>query len=448
MRQQWSRRQALQLGGLGMLGLGLGDIWAASAAATPSRLAGEPGFGKAKSCILMFMWGGPSQLDTWDLKPNAPAEIRGDFRPIATSVPSIQVSEHFPLLAKHAEKYAVIRSLTHDDPAHLSSVHHLLTGRYAPQVKSDAVPPSRKDSPHIGSVLAKFRPPQSVIPPFVSLPWTVMHPAAPGGTAPGQNGGWLGPAFDPFLLSGDPNAANFQVSGLNLADDVSPSRLAGRRELLGQLDLLPPAPFTPLQDRAFDLLTSTAVQQAFDLNREPAEVRDRYGRHIHGQCLLMARRMIEAGVNLVGVNWHQDGDNFWDTHGDNFNGLKNRLMPPADKGFSALLADLDARGMLDETLLVWVGEFGRRPQISAGNAGREHWPWCYSGVLAGGGIQGGQVYGRSDSQGAYPAQDPVSPGDLAATIYHALGVPVDTPLLDRENRPQSLAEGDPILSLF
>jgi hypothetical protein len=441
----------LQWGGLGALGLGLRDLWAAREAAateTAGGLARAPGFGKAKACILMFMWGGPSQLDTWDMKPDAPAEIRGEFRPIATNVPSIQISEHFPLLARHADKYTIVRSLTHDDPAHLSSVHHVLTGRLAPRVKSDADPPSRNDSPHIGSVLAKERPPQSAIPPFVSLPWTVMHPAAPGGTAPGQNGGWLGPAFDPFLLAGDPNAPDFRVSGLNLADGISPARLAARRSLLAQLDQGPADSFSPLQDRAFDLLTSAAIQQAFDISQEPAATRDHYGRHIHGQCLLMARRLIEAGVNLVCVNWHQDHQNFWDTHGDNFNGLKNRLMPPADRGFSALLEDLETRGLLDETLLVWVGEFGRRPQITAGNAGREHWPWCYSGVLAGGGIQGGRTYGRSDSQGAYPAHDPVSPAELAATIYHALGVPVDRPLYDRENRPQRLTEGDPILALF
>lgn len=456
LRRGLSRRSVLQWGALGAAAQVVGRTHAQVASANPAtsgEWADALGFGKAKACILMFMWGGPSHLDTWDLKPAAPAEVRGEFSPIATTVPGLTVSEHFPRLARHAEHLAVIRSVTHDDPAHLSSVHHLLTGRHAPQVKSDAVPPSRKDSPHIGSALARLRDSQRLLPPFVMMPWAVNHPAAPGGTAPGQNAGWFGAAHDPFLVSGDPNHPAWRVSGLGSIDGVDSARLAGREALLESLDRVDAGTgglgaFAGMQSRAFEMLSSSAVHQAFNLNAEAPAVRERYGRHIHGQCLLLARRLVEAGVTFICVNWHQDGQNFWDTHGDNFRRLKQDLMPPSDRAFAALLDDLADRQLLDDTLLVWCGEFGRRPQITPGNAGREHWPWCGSAVLAGGGVQGGQVYGRSDAQGAYPAEDPVSPADIAATMYHALGVQSDLELLDTQGRPQKLTEGRPLFPLF
>jgi uncharacterized protein (DUF1501 family) len=442
-----TRRQLLHVGGLGVLGLGLPDLLAAAETSS----SGDAGFGKAKACILLFMWGGPSQLETWDPKPDAPVEVRGEFRPIATRLPGVHIGEHFPRLARLADRYAILRSLTHDDPAHLSSVHHILTGRLAPKPKSDADPPSRRDSPHIGSVLALLRAGHSSLPPFLTMPWVVSHPAAPGGIAPGQNAGWLGAGYDPFVLTADPNAADFAVPGLVRAAEVSPERLETRNGLLARLDddpVLSAGSFGACRQRALDLVTSAAARRAFDLAREPAIVRDRYGRHIHGQCLLLARRLLEAGVRLVCVNWHQDHRNFWDTHGDNFNQLKRRLMPPADQGFSALLEDLSQRGLLDETLVVWVGEFGRRPLITRGNAGREHHPWCYSAVLAGGGVRGGQVYGRSDRLADRPAENPVSPADLTATVYYALGVRPDQTLRDREGRPVALTEGTPVRALF
>jgi uncharacterized protein (DUF1501 family) len=441
-----TRREMLRAGGLSLFGLSLADVLAASQAQGESTGS----FGRAKACIVLFMWGGPSQLDTWDPKPDAPAEVRGEFRPIATRIPGTRISEHLPLLAQHAEKYAIIRSMTHDDPAHLSSVHHILTGRHAPKVKSDADPPSRRDSPHIGSVLAHLRPTKQALPSFVTVPWTVSHPAAPGGLAPGQNAGWLGQAYDPFVVTGDPNSASFRVSGLNLSADVTMQRFETREHLLAELDdFRTGAPvYSAFQKRALALISSAATRRAFALEQEPDRMRERYGRNTHGQSLLLARRLIEAGARLVQVNWHQDHHNFWDTHGDNFNRLKRDLMPPADQGFSALLEDLKLRGMLDETLIVWVGEFGRKPQITRGNAGREHHPWCYSAVLAGGGVVGGQVYGRSDAIAAYPSDYPVSPAYLAATVYHALGIAPATLLEDREGRRVSLTEGAPILSLF
>jgi hypothetical protein len=446
--RRYTRRELLCAGGLSLFGLGLADLLAADARGDTGRA--PRGFARAKSCIVLFMWGGPSQLDTWDPKPDAPAEVRGEFRPIATNVSGIRISEHFPRLAQHADRYAIIRSMTHDDPAHLSSVHHVLTGRHAPKVKSDADPPSRKDSPHIGSMLAQLRPTTQSLPAFVTLPWTVSHPAAPGGMAPGQNAGWLGQAYDPFVVTGDPNSAAFQVAGLSLAPDIPMQRFEARQRLLARLDGSDQGSsnYRACQQEALTLIHSPHAGKAFALAEEPTSVRDRYGRNTHGQSLLLARRLIEAGVRMVQVNWHQDHRFFWDTHGDNFNRLKRDLMPPADQGFAALLEDLAQRGMLHETLVVWVGEFGRKPIITRGNAGREHHPWCYSAVVAGGGIRGGQIYGKSDAMAARPADNPVSPADLAATVYHALGISPALQLHDREGRQVSLTEGSAILPLF
>jgi hypothetical protein len=402
----------------------------------------------------MFMWGGPSHLDTWDMKPDAPESIRGSFHPIATSVPGIQISEHFPLLAKQAHRYAVIRSMSHDDPAHLSTAHLLLTGHLAPTPKSDAIGPSPQDWPHLGSLVAKVHPSRGSIPPAVTMPWTVAHPAAPGGKAPGQHGGWLGKAYDPFRIDGDPNAPGFRVSGLDLPEGVTQERMDGRRGLLGALEsdaILSGSGYESwggMQAKALDALASAEARGAFEIDREDPKIRDRYGRNIHGQCVLMARRLIEAGVELVTVNWHDDHQNFWDTHGDNFNQLKNRLMPTSDQAFSALLDDLADRGRLDDTLVVWVGEFGRAPKITTANAGREHWARCYSAVLAGAGVKGGQVYGASDRFGAYPSLNPTRPEDLAATMLHSLGIPPSTEVVDPVGRPMRINTGEPLAMLF
>jgi hypothetical protein len=288
------------------------------------------------------------------------------------------------------------------------------------------------------------------------MPWKAFHPAAPGGEAPGQHGGWLGSAHDGLLLSGDPNAADWKPAALTLPADLGLERLQSRMDLLRRIDQqrrgLHQASawleMTQHQSRAMELLGSPRVRTAFDLNQEPEAVRERYGRNIHGQCVLMARRLVEHGVPLVTVNWHNDGKNFWDTHGDNFNRLKNDLIPPADRALSALLEDLAQRGMLDETLVVWVGEFGRKPQITPANAGREHWPYCYSGLMAGGGVRGGTVYGESDKHAAYPVVDPVSPIDFGTTVLHAMGIPTDLVLNDRENRPHAVASGKVIERLF
>ncbi|MFI5457509.1 MAG: DUF1501 domain-containing protein [Isosphaerales bacterium] len=448
---QLSRRETLRVGALALTGLGLPGLLRAKQAGQNS---GPQAFGRAKSCILIFLWGGPSHLDTWDLKPDAPEDIRGPFRSIPTNVPGISISEHFPLLAQQAHRLSIVRSMNHDDAAHLSTAHRILTGHLAPTPNSDAAGPSSRDWPHLGALVSKLRPTKGAIPSAVNMPWTVMHPAAPGGKAPGQDAGWLGKAYDPFHIEGDPNASGFHIEGLGLPEGTSPGRLADRRGLLKQLadaaDLSGKGiqSWDGYQQKALDALVSAEARGAFQIDREDPRLRDRYGRHIHGQCLLLARRLIEAGVGLVTVNWHNDGQFFWDTHGNNFNQLKHRLMPPADQGFSALVEDLDGRGLLNETLVVWVGEFGRSPRINKANSGREHWPHCYSAVLAGAGVRGGSILGASDRWAAYPARDPVSPEDLGATILHALGIEPATMVKDALDRPLRINDGIPVLPLF
>lgn len=419
-------------------------------------LAGADAFtgGSAKQVVLLFMWGGPSQIDTFDPKPHAPTEIRGPFATIPTNVPGIQISEHFHRIAARMDKLCLIRSMTHDDPAHLSSAHTLLTGQLPPVNYSDNEPPSERDTPHFGSVMNALRPARGALPTSVVLPWQVFHPSAPGGRAPGQHGGWLGRQHDPFYVLGDPNLPNWSVPALTLIDGQSPERLSARQQLLATLDsqqrtatTSPARRITHEQSQAFGLLTSAVVRGAFDLKQETAATRDRYGRNIHGQCVLLARRLIDHDVPFVAVNWHNDGQNFWDTHGNNFNRLKKDLIPPSDMAFSALLDDLAASGKLKDTLVIWAGEFGRAPRIN-GSTGRDHHPRCYTSVLAGGGVGGGQVYGKSDEFAGLPADSPVSPHDLAATIYHAVGIPEDTALADQSQRPHRLYAGQPLTSIF
>lgn len=446
VNHRFGRRALLQLGLAGSLGLGpLAHSALANAGAAP----------RAKRCILLFMWGGPSHLDTFDMKPHAPNDFRGPFQPIATSAPEIQFCEHFSKLATQAHHLAVIRSLTHDDPAHLSSAHTLMTGQLPPVNKSDAQPPSEKDSPHLGSLLDKLRGPQAALLPFVSLPWHVSHPAAPGGMAPGQNAGWLGRKYDPFMVAGDLNDPAWNIPALSTNSATSADRFASRKQLLESLTQFSPAnsiehqlpDFDAQQTRAFDLLMSTKVRNAFQIEAEPVETRDRYGRNPHGQSVLLARRLIEHDVPMVAVNFHNDGQNFWDTHGNNFNRLQHALIPMADQALAALLADLHERGLLDETLVMWVGEFGRSPRITNGT-GRDHHPGCYSGLMAGAGIRGGQVYGKSDRFGIAPSESPVSPHDFTATALYAHGIPQDAALYDQLNRPRPVYAGTPIKALF
>lgn len=451
------RREFLRAGSLGLFGLTLPQLLQAQTVSAPRK--------RAKACILLFMWGGPAHQDTWDMKPSAPAEYRGDFKPIATNVPGLQVCEHLPLLARCADRLAVLRSMTHTDVDHTTATHYLLTGRGVPRRGA----PRAEDWPSVGSVLARQGFGKGPLPPFVT-----MMPKVPDGAprfveeSHGQGSGWLGPVYDPMRIDADASKPDYRVGDFDLHADV-PAERTGRRQALlrrldGQLHRLEQdgqaAALGSHYERAFSLLASRDALQAFDLSKEDPRTRERYGMNIHGQAVLQARRLVEAGVPLVTVFWQNDGltnvSVYWDTHNRNFTDLKTRLCPVTDRAFTALLEDLEQRGMLDETLIVWTGEMGRTPRVGqsvvggagAGRDGRDHWPHVFTSVLAGGGVKGGVVYGSSDRYAAYPASNPTPPADLAATVYHLLGVDPGMQLVDRQSRPMTLCEGSPIQAIL
>jgi hypothetical protein len=431
------RRRLLQIGGLGLLGLGLPRR--ASASALPPL----------RSCIVLFYYGGPSHLDTWDLKPNAPDGIRGEFRPIATSVPGTHVGEHMPRSARVVDRLAIVRSLHHPMRNHNSAAVEALCGRTPLRGDLELLSDDLNSFPCYGAALSQLRPGAREMPTHVALPHLMYNVVV----LPGQNAGFLGAAHNPVQVAHDPNRPDFRVSELDLPDELSLARLEDRRGLLQRLDAqsarLERRSMTPHQERAFNLLRSESVRRAFDINREPAPTRDRYGRTTLGQSLLLARRLAEAGVSFINVNDKiTNGQTAnWDSHENNFGRLKEDLLPPSDQAFSALIEDLSMRGLLDSTLVVALAEFGRTPRIN-GNAGRDHWPDCYSIVLAGGGIRGGMVLGSSDRNGAYPATDPVTTGDLAATLFWRFGLDADREIRDVTGRPYRLAEGEPLRRLF
>jgi hypothetical protein len=390
----------------------------------------------------------------WDMKPAAPAEIRGEFKPIATTVPGEQLSEHLPRLARHMHHCALVRSVHHSvNNAHAAAVYCALTGHDRGEIGGGARP---TDHPAIGSVLAKVRSPATPALPFVSMPY-VTQEGAGGPPQPGFFGGWLGRSYDPLFMLRDPNKAGFGMPELSRPGDVARERLDRRRELLAHLGAGPTAwrSERQLQDldgftaRAFSLLEAPATQQAFQLDREPLPVREAYGRNIYGQCVLLARRLIEAGTRVACISWAPDANATWDTHGNNFKKLKDTLLPQLDMALSSLLNDLAERGRLERTLVAVMGEFGRTPKINGNGAGRDHYNFCYSLLLAGGGIKGGHVHGSSDSIGARPKTCPVRPADVIATIYHCLGVPAELELYDRLQRPFQLVPwGNPIHDLL
>jgi hypothetical protein len=412
--------------------------------------AAAPSTGRARSCIFLFLSGGPSQYETFDPKPNAPLEYRGTFRPIRTSVGGIEICEHLPLLARQAHRYALIRSMTHTDSNHPSGCYWMMTGHKYPRAPARSVAMSREDHPHLGSVLAKVDGAASaVLPPFVTLPEQI-NPNGP--IRAGQHAGYLGPAYDPMVINGDPNAPGFTPGEVRVREGLTDGRILRRRALLQSANLRAaiedsddPGALPSHYQRAFDLLAGHQAAVAFDIGAESPKVRDRYGRHVFGQSVLMARRLVESGVRLVAVNWvrHDDGagGQGWDTHESHLSWSKKELLPPTDQAVSALIDDLHNRGMLDETLVVLAGEFGRTPKFNK-DGGRDHWPHVFSVLLAGGGIQGGRVHGSSTPDGAYPATDPVAPGDLAATLFHCMGVSPRTEIHDRQNRPFPVAEGE------
>jgi hypothetical protein len=445
-----TRREWLRVGGLSPLGLLLPDLLARTSLARPASGGGSGSLGRAKNCIVCFLFGAPAHQDVWDLKPHAPADVRGEFQPISTSVPGTLLGEHIPHIAQMAHQFALVRSVQHPDNTHTVAMHYMLTGRrHAQPATNPQNQPS--DFPTFGAVVERLRPSRRLLPSAVSLNAPANQVSANNHIFPGFFAGFLGGKYDPLFVAHDPSAADFQPFP-HVA--TSTDRIAGRHELLADVDAQRRAleneaavrGFKDDYQRAFRLITSPGARGAFDLSREPDAVRERYGHTAFGQGALLARRLIEAGVRLVTLNWARD-DAFWDTHKDNFKLLKQDLLPPFDLGFSALLDDLSQRGLLDETLVVCLGEFGRTPKINAA-AGRDHWAACNSVVLAGGGIRGGAVHGSSDRLAAYPATMPVTPDDLAATIYHALGIDPATEIFDSLDRPYRLTLGKPLAELF
>ena len=443
-RRLLSRRELIRVGGLGSLGLGLPALRAGRAA----TLAGRP---RANSCLIIFLSGGPPQHETFDPKPAAPIEIRGPFLPIATSVPGLQFSELLPLSAARAHRMCVIRSMTTGIHSHSTSGAFMLTG-HEPTSVAESVPPSAQDWPSLAGAVGALRAAERSPLDAVILPEPIFNnPAIPW---PGQNGGFMGAAWHPHILRCDPSQERIEIEGLTAAAGVTELRLDDRHALLGQVDrmlhrgLRSPAiaEMNRFQQEAFDLLHAGATREALEIEREPAASRDRYGRGKFGQSVLLGRRLIEAGVRLVQVNWPREpgdtaaGNPLWDTHQDNAGRLKNVLCPQFDTAYSALLDDLEDRGLLDETLVVVMGEFGRTPTINSAG-GRDHWGSVFSVALAGAGVPGGGVIGSSDDRGGMPADRPVRPPDLAATIFQLLGISPDHEFRDPFDRPLSVVSG-------
>ena len=449
-----SRRQVLQAGALPALGLSLPKLFAADNADRAKDA-------REKSCIFIFQYGGLSQLDSWDVKPNGPSESRGPYRPIETSVPGFQIGELMPKLARQADRYAVIRSMSHGVPVHDVANRMLLAGQSQPAM----------DAPAFGSVVTKLRPSSASVPSHV---WLQKFG---GGAMPPEptyvTGGWLGMAHAPLVIGmnheDNPATNGFRVKAFDAAEGLTVDRLAARRQLLDRFEPVAATSrsdgsLSRFRERAFDLLTGSAARQAFDVDREPDSVRDRYGRNPFGQNLLLARRLIEAGVRLVNVvawcglapgdkfnsieTWDMHGNGGIDIFGNGWNGL-GWALPVCDTGVSALLEDLEQRGLLEDTLVVLVGEFGRTPRISRGASaiGRDHWPNCYSAMLAGAGVRGGAVYGSSDAQAAYVKDRPVSPEDFAATLYQAMGIPPETGI-SPDGFSVRASTGRPLVELF
>jgi uncharacterized protein (DUF1501 family) len=445
-----SRRDLLRVGALGSMGLSLSNVLRLqeSHAAAGKRAS-------ADACILVFLWGAPSQYETLDPKPEAPDGIRGEFGAIKTQQPGVLFGEHIPLLAQRTNMFAVVRTCAQTSTHHQSAAYEALTG-FPPSRDAVALTATTSDHPNVGSVVSKYVAGRNDLPRFVHLPELCYDV---GNLTPGQYAGFLGRQHDPLVVAKDPNAAKFNVEELTLRSEVSTARLDDRQSLLRLVDQqahsleqsATAGALDTFQDRAFRLLTSPAVKKAFDLNRESGKVRDRYGRNPLGQSCLLARRLVESGVKLVTVCSAFGGkvpQDAWDTHKDNFRSLKNKLLPPMDQGVTALIDDLHNTGQIDRTLLIVMGEFGRTPKINA-QAGRDHWEKCYSILMAGGGVRAGQVYGQSDRIGAYPTNGRVfSPADMIATVYHCLGINHTAEMTDQAGRPIRITNGEPMRELF
>jgi uncharacterized protein (DUF1501 family) len=469
-----TRRELLRIGGSALAGLSLADILGVESARATDAAGSGPGWGKAKSVILIFLQGGPSHLDLWDPKTNVPDNVRSPFKIIKSKVPGMDVTELLPRFAQVTDKLTLIRSMSYTPVGlfnHTAAIYQMLTGYTADKVSPSGQlePPTPKDFPNMGSNVAKLKPPSAPMLPFVMLPRPLQESnvIGKGGTA-----GFLGRAYDPYYLypAGDDLDMNkmekIKVDDLSLRPEVSASRLQRRAQLREVINAAMPEldkavakyDLGSYYGQALGLILSQRARAAFDLSKESTALRDRYGRNTFGQSLLLARRLIEAGTRVVEVNWPKiaNSDNHsWDMHSDLPRRIRDQAAPMLDPGLSTLLDDMDSRGLLRETLVVAVGEFGRSPQrgvSTSGNGntadGRDHWPYCFTAVIAGAGIKRGSVYGKSDATASAPLETPIHPTDLLATIYHALGIDPSTIVFNHLNQPRELVKGEPVTALF
>jgi len=460
-----NRRDAMvRLGQAGLGALTLPGLLEAQG--HPSPLTPLPqGARGNKSCILLYLWGGPPQQDMWDMKPDAPEGIRSAFQPIQTTIPGMQLCDHLPMLARCADKLALVRSVTHPSTVHEPSVYRTLTGKINNTLVVPRNQRSRRDFPNFASMISALTPP-GAMPTTVTIPKPIGHN---GVTYAGTYSGWLGPRHDPMEIREAPNANDRYATPVELAPDLPTTRLHARRGLLNVIDDTErhfqgnraTEGLSSYHEQAYRMLTSPGARRAFAIDQEPGWLRDRYGRNEYGESFLLARRLIESGVRLVSVIWMYVSpsgvvSNVWDTHGgvgipDGQTGWSMLrafyCLPSLDRAYSALLEDLDVRGLLDDTLVVAMGEFGRTPRLNP-QQGREHWGPSYTVAFSGAGVRGGQVYGRTDRICAYPTENPVSPEDILATMYHGLGIRPDAEVHDREGRPVRVCDGQAVTALF
>jgi len=451
----FSRRHLLKVGGMGLLGLTLPKLLQAESLQPAAKSAPKA---RAKSVIFLYQFGGPSHLDMFDMKPGAPEGIRGSHKPVSSNADGIAISEHLPRMAKVMDKVTLIRSVHHHMKNHNPASYYALSG-HAPPVDDITLRDSPELFPAYGSVVDRLAPVSDAMPTFVALPWVIGD----GTITPGQGGSFLGKMHDPLMVTRDPSKHDFKLPELNLPANVSYERLVHRRSIQkvidGQSRVLEQSAqargMDAYYDKALAMLDSPKLREAFNISAESDKVRDSYGRTPYGQSCLLARRLVEAGTKFVksyfSANIGGDVNSGWDTHGNGgkkmFPIIEKYHLPVTDLTLPTLLEELDQRGLLDTTLVVWMGEFGRTPKIND-QASRDHWPQCYAVLLAGGGVKRGFVYGESDKNGAYPTKDPVRPDDLAATIYHLLGIDPHTEVRGAGDRPVLISEDNPITGII
>jgi len=469
-----SRRDVLRVGGSGLLGLSLGGMFELQARAKEGKHTGGPGWGKAKSVILCYLQGGPSHLDLWDPKPDTSDKVRSVFKPIKTKLPGVNFTEIMPNLAKVNDKFTMIRSMSYTPNGlfnHTAAIYQMMTGYTTDKVSPSGQlePPSPKDFPNFGSNISRLKPQEEPMLPFVMLPRPLQESnvVGKGGTA-----GFLGKAYDPYYLypPGDDmdmgKMDKIKIEDLKMRPEVFSHRLRRRARLRDSINEAAPeideavAKFNlnEYYDQALNLIVSGRARNAFDIAQESAKTRDLYGRNTFGQSCLLARRLVEAGTRVVEIVWPKvanSNNHSWDVHQGLEKRMKTQSAPMLDKGLSGLFSDLDERGMLDSTMVVCVGEFGRSPQkglSTSGNNndanGRDHWPYCYTAVVGGAGIKRGQVYGKSDKTASAPIDNPVHPTQLLATIYHSFGIAPDTIVYNHLNQPRELVKAEPVNGLF